>query len=55
MRMVDLMGGKMWITSEPGKGSTFHFSVSFALPEVEQSSETRELLGEMRNAATSLG
>ncbi len=35
MRLVELMGGKMWTVSEPGNGSTFHFSVCFARPESE--------------------
>ena len=30
MRLVELMGGKMWLVSEPDNGSTFHFSVCFA-------------------------
>jgi signal transduction histidine kinase len=35
-RLVTLMEGKLWVESEWGQGSTFHFTVTFGLVQQEQ-------------------
>ncbi|HUE87928.1 MAG TPA: response regulator [Vicinamibacterales bacterium] len=46
LRLVELMAGRMWVASEAGRGSTFHFTAAFDLPR-----ETVELSGAARRKA----
>ena len=49
-RLVHMMGGKIWVVSEPGQGSQFHFTVQVT-PVTESSQSSRLDSGLLRGAS----
>ena len=47
-RMIEMMGGRIWVESEPGEGSVFHFTASVG--RVEESQATASIQTENQHA-----
>ncbi len=48
MQLVELMGGRLWVDSQPGMGSTFHFVIDLDLPDPSSALPVAIDVGQLR-------
>ncbi|MGA9885405.1 MAG: response regulator [Candidatus Acidiferrales bacterium] len=49
-RLIELMGGKVWVDAEPGEGSSFNFNARFDLPSPYADSTRPATMSQLRRA-----
>jgi CheY-like chemotaxis protein len=42
LRLVELMGGRLWVESQPGRGSCFHFTARLGVPNQHRETQPAE-------------